>query len=67
MTGSPPRGPEATSAGTAALTKAGYRQQVAYQSAGNFWTLQWVETGLCLGLALALTGFCAWWIRRRLT
>ncbi|MFF4402452.1 transporter [Streptomyces sp. NPDC001480] len=49
------------------LTKAGYRQQVSYQPAGNFWTLQWAETGLYLGLALALTGFCAWWIRRRLT
>jgi hypothetical protein len=45
----------------------GYKQQVTYQPAGNFWTLQWAETGLYLGLALALTGFCAWWIRRRLT
>lgn len=42
----------------------GYEQQVTYQPAGNFWTLQWAETGLYLGLALALTGFCAWWIRR---
>lgn len=49
------------------LTKAGYRQQISYQPAGNFWTLQWAETGLYVGLALALTGFCAWWIRRRLT
>ncbi|MDJ1135021.1 transporter [Streptomyces iconiensis] len=52
---------------TAALTRAGYQQQVTYQPAGNFWTLQWTETGLYLSLALALTGFCAWWIRRRLT
>ncbi|MFD3730353.1 hypothetical protein [Streptomyces sp. NPDC058632] len=50
-----------------ALTKAGYRQQVTYQPAGNFWTLPWAETGLYLGLALTLTGFCAWWIRRRVT
>lgn len=50
-----------------ALTTAGYRQQISYQPAGNFWTLQWAETGLYVGLALALTGFCAWWIRRRLT
>lgn len=50
-----------------ALSKAGYRQQVTYQPAGNFWTLQWTETGLYLGLTLALTGFCTWWIRRRLT
>ncbi|MGW6055376.1 transporter [Streptomyces sp. NPDC055189] len=52
---------------TTALTQAGYRQQLTYQPAGNFWTLQWAETGLYLGLALALTGFCTWWIRRRLT
>ncbi|MEU8433857.1 transporter [Streptomyces sp. NPDC029216] len=45
----------------------GYKQQVTYQPAGNFWPLQWAETGLYLGLALALTGFCAWWIRRRVT
>ncbi|NEB18132.1 transporter [Streptomyces coelicoflavus] len=43
----------------------GYKQQVTYQPADNFWPLQWAETGLYLGLALALTGFCAWWIRRR--
>ncbi|MFE1147662.1 transporter [Streptomyces albidoflavus] len=45
----------------------GYQQQVTYQPAGNFWVLQWAETGLYLSLALALTGFCAWWIRRRVT
>ncbi len=38
-----------------------------YQPAGNFWSLQWAETGLYLVLALALTAFCAWWIRRRVT
>ncbi|MCX5528624.1 hypothetical protein OG342_38230 [Streptomyces bobili] len=45
----------------------GYQQEVTYQPAGNFWALQWAETGLHLGLTLALTGLCAWWIRRRLT
>ncbi|MFE2560789.1 hypothetical protein ACFXGT_33220 [Streptomyces sp. NPDC059352] len=45
----------------------GYKQQVTYQPAGNFWALQWAETGLYLGLALALTGCCAWWMRRRVT
>ncbi|MFF1308182.1 hypothetical protein [Streptomyces sp. NPDC058307] len=45
----------------------GYKQQVTYHPASNFWALQRAETGLYLGLALALTGFCAWWIRRRLT
>ncbi|MFC8694518.1 transporter [Streptomyces parvus] len=45
----------------------GYQQQVTYQPAGHFWALQWAETGLYLGLGLALAGFCAWWIRRRVT
>ncbi|MER7967228.1 transporter [Streptomyces ardesiacus] len=45
----------------------GYKQQVTYQPAGNFWALQWAETALYLVLALALTAFCAWWIRRRVT
>ncbi|MFE7216241.1 transporter [Streptomyces sp. NPDC057611] len=49
------------------LGASGYQQQVTYQPAGNFWALQWAETGLYLGLALALTGFCVWWIRRQLT
>ncbi|WP_405987908.1 ABC transporter permease subunit [Streptomyces sp. NBC_00986] len=50
-----------------ALDKSGYQQQVTYQPADNFWALQWTETGIYLGLALGLTGFCTWWIRRRLT
>lgn len=49
------------------LVKSGYQQQVIYQPASNFWALQWAETGIHLGLALGLAGFCAWWIRRRLT
>ncbi|MBO8184643.1 transporter [Streptomyces spirodelae] len=49
------------------LGERGYQQQLTYHPAGNFWPLQWAETGLYLGLALALAGFCAWWLRRRLT
>ncbi|MEV8076095.1 transporter [Streptomyces pseudogriseolus] len=45
----------------------GYQQQVTYQPAGHFWALQWAETGLYLGRTLLLAGFCAWWIRRRVT
>lgn len=44
-----------------------YRQLATYQPAGHFWSLQWAETGLFIALALALTGFSAWWIRRRLS
>ncbi|MFC8665884.1 hypothetical protein ACFUI0_27315, partial [Streptomyces sp. NPDC057199] len=47
----------------AGLGAQGHQQQVTYQPAGNFWALQWAETGLYLGLALTLTGFCACWIR----
>jgi hypothetical protein len=38
---------------------------VIYQPASRFWTFQWYETGLFLVVALALAGFCLWWVRRR--
>lgn len=50
-----------------ALADAGYHQRVTYQPASNFWSLQWAETGIYLGLAAALTALCVWWIRRRTT
>ena len=49
------------------LADEGYRQQVEYQPASRFWALQLRETGLLLGLAVMLTGFCFWRIRRDLT
>ncbi|NEB04962.1 ABC transporter permease subunit [Streptomyces sp. SID13726] len=51
----------------AVLVGSGYRQQVTYQPAANFWPLQWAETGVYLGLTVFLAAFCAWWIRGRLT
>ncbi|HET9944904.1 MAG TPA: ABC transporter permease subunit [Actinomycetes bacterium] len=48
----------------ARLTDEGYRQRVTYQPADRFWTLQWAETALFLGLSGLLTGFSFWWIRR---
>lgn len=48
------------------LAAEGYRQESTYQPASRFWPLQWIETGVLLGLSLLLTGFCFWWIRRRL-
>lgn len=50
-----------------ALAQAGYQQRVTYQPAGNFWTLQWAETGIFLGLAIGLGALCVWWTRSRLT
>ena len=41
------------------------RRQITYQPASRFWALQWYETAIFLALALALAGFCLWWIRRR--
>jgi len=41
------------------------RQLVTYQPAVRYWAFQWYETAIFLALALALAGFCVWWIRRR--
>ena len=41
------------------------RQAVTYQPASRYWPLQWYETGIYLAVALALAGFCLWWIRPR--
>lgn len=47
--------------------KLGIREVLIYQPGSRYWALQGLETAVCLGLALALAGFCFWWIRRRLT
>jgi ABC-2 family transporter protein len=43
----------------------GLRQDLTYHPTSHFWSLQWAETGIFVGLAVLLTGFCFWWIRRR--
>jgi hypothetical protein len=40
---------------------------VTYQPAGRYWTFQLYELAIFLGAAFALSGFCFWWIRRRLS
>ena len=40
------------------------RQTVTYQPASRYWAFQWYETAIYLAVALALAGFCFWWIRR---
>jgi hypothetical protein len=61
-------GPNATySACTAAIGRLHLRQVVVYQPASRFWALQWYETAIYLALALALAGFCVWWVRRRVS
>jgi hypothetical protein len=32
----------------------------------HYWTLQWAEPAIFLGAAAVLSGFCIWWVRRRL-
>ncbi|MGW1344903.1 ABC transporter permease [Kribbella sp. NPDC002412] len=49
------------------LADEGYRQHVRYFEANTFWALQWREFGLFILLALGLTGFSFWRIRRDLS
>lgn len=43
--------------------KLGLRPFVRYQPIGNYWPLQWIETGLCVALAALLAG--PGWLRAR--
>jgi hypothetical protein len=55
------------SACLASLSRLHLRQQVTYQPASRYWAFQWSETAIFVLLALALTGLCTWWIRRRVS
>jgi ABC-type transport system involved in multi-copper enzyme maturation permease subunit len=52
---------------TAAVTRMHLRQVIIYQPGSRFWAFQWYETAIYLALALALAGFCVWWVRRRVS
>ena len=52
------------SACDASIARLHLHQLVTYQPASRFWALQGIETGIFLAIAIALAGFCAWWIRR---
>jgi ABC-type transport system involved in multi-copper enzyme maturation permease subunit len=41
------------------------QQRLVYHTPGQFWGLQWAETGVFLVLAGLLAGFGFWWLRRR--
>lgn len=43
----------------------GYQQWVLYQPAGRFWTFQFIETGIFVGLSAALLALVVWRVRRR--
>jgi hypothetical protein len=42
------------------------RDVLTYQPASRYWTFQWYELAIYLGLALILAGICFSWVRRRL-
>jgi ABC-type transport system involved in multi-copper enzyme maturation permease subunit len=58
-------GPTSTPACGSAFASLHAQLLVTYQPASRFWALQWYETGIFLAAALALAGFCFWWIARR--
>jgi hypothetical protein len=49
------------------VNKLGIREIVTYQPLSHYWPLQWLETLIFLGLAVALAGLCFWRVRRSLT
>jgi hypothetical protein len=65
--GSPESSPQSVKVCFTRLADEGYRQRVTSQPASHFWALQWRETGILLAVALLLTGFCFWRIRRDLS
>jgi len=52
----------------ACVTRVGevYHGLATYQPASRYWTFQAIETAIFIGLAVVLSGFCVWWVRRRL-
>jgi hypothetical protein len=42
-----------------------FHEVVSYQPASRYWAFQAAEMAVFVALALALLGFCFWWIRRR--
>jgi len=44
----------------------GLRQITVYQPISRYWPFQGAETAIFLAAALALAGFCFWWVRHRL-
>ena len=41
-----------------------FHELVIYQPESRFWTFQWYETAIFLGLTAVLAGICFLWIRR---
>ena len=39
---------------------------VSYQPASRYWTFQWLELGIYVGLGLMMAALCFWWVTRRI-
>jgi hypothetical protein len=44
-----------------------YHEVVTFQPASRYWSFQWSELAIYLGVALVLATICIWWVRRRLS
>jgi hypothetical protein len=42
------------------------RQVLTYQPIGRYWPLQWCEFAIFIGAAVLLSGWCLWWVHRRI-
>ncbi len=49
------------------LEKAGLFTRVEYHPASRFWTFQWIEAAIYVGVAAALVAFASWWILKRVS
>ncbi len=47
------------------IASRGIREAITYQPASRYWPLQWIETGIFLALAFAITGICFWRLSRQ--
>ena len=45
----------------------GYHVEYVYHPLSHFWPLQFVESGILVGLAVLLFGIAAWWTLRRIS
>jgi hypothetical protein len=41
-----------------------YHEVVTFQPANRYWTFQWCEFAIYLGISIVIGGACIWWIRR---
>jgi hypothetical protein len=49
---------------TKCLSSLHLREVLTYQPVSRYWSFQWYESGIFLGLALLLVAFCFWWLCR---